>query len=135
MVNLRILNLNGRDFMIRRPAVAGTFYESHPESLKKRIEWCFKHELGPGKLPKFGDKRKIKGVVAPHAGFMTAPRIFVRTWHFVWGRCLGQPSLAKKSWVSRSCQFAPAYIVEMVGTSGFSRGILVRITTRQVSKS
>jgi AmmeMemoRadiSam system protein B len=70
MVNLRILNLNGRDFMIRRPAVAGTFYESHPESLKKRIEWCFKHELGPGKLPKFGDKREIKGVVAPHAGFI-----------------------------------------------------------------
>lgn len=56
--------------MIRKPAVAGIFYESDPESLKKRIEWCFKHSLGPGKIPEEGNKREIKGVIAPHAGFI-----------------------------------------------------------------
>lgn len=55
--------------MIRKPAVAGIFYELNPDSLKKQIEWCFKHELGPGKIPERGDKRNIKGVMAPHAGY------------------------------------------------------------------
>jgi len=55
--------------MIRKPAVAGVFYESNPDSLKKQIEWCFKHELGPGKIPSMGNKREIKGVMAPHAGY------------------------------------------------------------------
>ena len=56
--------------MIRKPAVAGIFYELNPDSLKKQIEWCFKHEQGPGKIPKMGDKRNIKGVMAPHAGYL-----------------------------------------------------------------
>lgn len=57
--------------MIRRPAVAGTFYEWDPDSLKRRIEWCFKHQLGPGRIPDvLGNKREIKGVIAPHAGYL-----------------------------------------------------------------
>jgi len=56
--------------MIRRPAVAGVFYERNPDSLKKQIEWCFKHELGPGKIPEMGNNRNIKGVMAPHAGYV-----------------------------------------------------------------
>lgn len=57
--------------MIRKPAVAGTFYERSPDSLKRRIEWCFQHPLGPGHIPeKLGDKRDIKGLIAPHAGYM-----------------------------------------------------------------
>lgn len=56
--------------MIRKPAVAGIFYELNPDSLEKQIEWCFKHELGPGKIPSMGDKREIKGVMAPHAGYL-----------------------------------------------------------------
>jgi MEMO1 family protein len=56
--------------MIRKPAVAGLFYESNPESLKKRIKWCYQHQLGPGKIPdKIGKKRTIKGLMAPHAGY------------------------------------------------------------------
>ncbi len=55
--------------MIRRPAVAGIFYELNPDSLKNQIKWCFEHELGPGKIPVMGDKREIKGVMAPHAGY------------------------------------------------------------------
>ncbi|MEN4007195.1 MAG: AmmeMemoRadiSam system protein B [Methanobacteriaceae archaeon] len=55
--------------MIRKPAVAGIFYKSNPDSLKKQIEWCFKHPLGPGKIPEMGSKREIKGAMAPHAGY------------------------------------------------------------------
>jgi len=56
--------------MIRKPAVAGTFYEGDPDSLKRRIEWCFKHQLGPGRIPDvLGNKREIKGIIAPHAGY------------------------------------------------------------------
>ncbi|WP_414469297.1 AmmeMemoRadiSam system protein B [Methanobacterium sp. ACI-7] len=56
--------------MIRKPAVAGVFYEMNPDSLRRQIEWCFTHELGPGKIPSMGNKRKIKGVMAPHAGYL-----------------------------------------------------------------
>ncbi|MBP2044937.1 AmmeMemoRadiSam system protein B [Methanobacterium aggregans] len=56
--------------MIRKPAVAGLFYEMDPKALRKQIEWCFKHQLGPGKLPdKIGNERNIKGAVVPHAGY------------------------------------------------------------------
>jgi MEMO1 family protein len=56
--------------MIRKPAVAGLFYESNPESLKNRIEWCYQHQIGPGRIPdKIDEKRTIKGLMAPHAGY------------------------------------------------------------------
>ncbi|MEM4425287.1 MAG: AmmeMemoRadiSam system protein B [Candidatus Nezhaarchaeales archaeon] len=57
---------------VRYPAVAGLFYESDSEALKKRIEWCFKHKLGPGSLPLVDEKgeRRIIGLVCPHAGYM-----------------------------------------------------------------
>ena len=57
--------------MIRKPAVAGSFYEADPDSLTQRIEWCYKHQLGPGQLPDhLGEKREIKSIIAPHAGYM-----------------------------------------------------------------
>ncbi len=57
---------------VRRPAVAGYFYEADPDALKKRIEHCFLSSLGPGKLPKVEKEgpRRIKGLVVPHAGLM-----------------------------------------------------------------
>ena len=57
---------------VRRPYVAGTFYEGDKNSLLKRLEWCFKHELGPGKLPEVDEngERKIVALVSPHAGYM-----------------------------------------------------------------
>ncbi len=56
--------------MVRRAAVAGQFYPGTKEELRKKIEQCFKHELGPGSLPgKEGSAREIKGLVAPHAGY------------------------------------------------------------------
>lgn len=56
--------------MIRKPIVAGTFYESEKEALYKQIKECFLSEFGPGNLPGERKKRRILGVVAPHAGYM-----------------------------------------------------------------
>lgn len=58
---------------IRRSAVAGGFYEADPEDLKKQIEWCFTHPIGPGEIPKKAietQPRKLIGIISPHAGYM-----------------------------------------------------------------
>jgi AmmeMemoRadiSam system protein B len=67
--------------MIRKPAVAGVFYERNPDSLKKQIEWCFEHKLGPGEIPKMGNKREIKGVMAPHAGYLYSGPIAAHSYY------------------------------------------------------
>ena len=67
--------------MIRKPAVAGVFYEIDPDSLRKQIEWCFQHHLGPGSIPKIGDKRNIKGVIAPHAGYIYSGPIAAHSYY------------------------------------------------------
>jgi AmmeMemoRadiSam system protein B len=57
---------------VRRPTQAGTFYEGTAESLKRQIENCFLHELGPGKIPEVvkAGPRHVLGLVCPHAGYM-----------------------------------------------------------------
>ncbi len=55
---------------MRKPAVAGYFYESDEQLLKERIKWCYTHPIGPGRIPgKLGNKRSIKGLISPHAGY------------------------------------------------------------------
>lgn len=56
---------------IRKPTVAGQFYEARANQLQQRIKDCFLDERGPGVLPeiKKGDK-KIKGLIVPHAGYI-----------------------------------------------------------------
>lgn len=56
----------------RRPAVSGYFYPSDPDELKKLIEWCFAHKVGPGRLPKVSVTRvrRSTGFVVPHAGYV-----------------------------------------------------------------
>ncbi|MFW5907177.1 MAG: MEMO1 family protein [Candidatus Natronoplasma sp.] len=57
--------------MVRRPAVAGQFYPGTEGGLKQKIEECFEHDLGPGDIPsEEGNKREIKGLVCPHAGYV-----------------------------------------------------------------
>lgn len=56
--------------MIRKPVVAGQFYERSREKLLGQIEWCFRHPLGPGSLPKKERKGFVKGAISPHAGYM-----------------------------------------------------------------
>jgi AmmeMemoRadiSam system protein B len=57
---------------VRLPCQAGAFYEGTAESLKRQIEDCFLHELGPGELPRVNEDglRRIVGLVCPHAGYM-----------------------------------------------------------------
>jgi hypothetical protein len=51
--------------IIRPPVVAGSFYELNREFLKKQIEQCFKHNLGPKSIK----QRKILAAIVPHAGY------------------------------------------------------------------
>ena len=59
--------------MIRKPAVAGTFYPDNPELLKKTIEDCFKHKFGVGFIPELKDFDGTDypiNVMVPHAGYI-----------------------------------------------------------------
>ena len=57
---------------VRKPVGAGTFYTGTPKELKEQIEWCYKHELGPGVVPQVNKAgpRKIVALVVPHAGYI-----------------------------------------------------------------
>jgi len=69
--------------MIRSPAVAGAFYEGTREALKRQIEECYTHQLGPGKVPVKSSraKEKILGMVSPHAGYLYSGPVAA------WGFC------------------------------------------------
>ena len=57
---------------IREPVVAGQFYEGNADQLKKQIEWCFLHLLGPGEIPA-GEPTNMRTIIAaqvPHAGYV-----------------------------------------------------------------
>ncbi len=54
---------------LRRPAVAGLFYPSSPEALKKKIEDSFLHPIGPGRLPPKEADENLIATVNPHAGY------------------------------------------------------------------
>ena len=59
--------------IIRRPTVAGQFYEADAEELRAQIKSCFLHKLGPQKLPEVNQHahpRIIVGLICPHAGYM-----------------------------------------------------------------
>jgi len=56
---------------IRKPAVSGMFYAGTAEELEEQIGWCYKHELGPGTIPRVNSEglREIVAIVVPHAGY------------------------------------------------------------------
>lgn len=55
----------------RKPAVSGVFYAGSARALEEQIEWCYKHELGPGAVPRVNSQGpgEIVGMVVPHAGY------------------------------------------------------------------
>ncbi len=66
------------------PAVAGSFYESDPEDLKKRIEWSFKHAVGPGKLPEPSKGRRDNlFFVVPHAGYIYSGPVAAHSYYYL----------------------------------------------------
>ena len=52
--------------MIRKPAVAGQFYPSNPKALKSEVTSYFDSGI---------DRRVVKGVVSPHAGYIYSGRV------------------------------------------------------------
>jgi hypothetical protein len=50
---------------IRYPVVAGEFYNSDGEMLKRQIENCFKHKIGPKAMK----RHDVIAAVVPHAGY------------------------------------------------------------------
>lgn len=56
---------------VRKPWVAGSFYPADPERLRRSVEDCFTHRLGPGAVPpRRGKERRIVGLISPHAGYI-----------------------------------------------------------------
>jgi MEMO1 family protein len=60
-----------RNAPTRLPVVAGIFYPSEPLELTQLIEQSFRDQkFGPGKIPPSESRRKIYGIVSPHAGYV-----------------------------------------------------------------
>ena len=95
--------------ILRKPAVAGQFYEGDEERLKQTIEQCFLNERGPKSLPHIsqGDK-KIKGLVVPHAGFIYSGAIAAHSYY----------ALAKNG-------FADTFIILGPNHTGMGSGVAV----------
>jgi AmmeMemoRadiSam system protein B len=55
----------------RKPAVSDMFYAGTVGELREQIEWCYKHELGPGTIPQVNSigLRQLVAMVVPHAGY------------------------------------------------------------------
>ncbi len=65
---------------MRKPVVAGSFYQGSEKGLHRQIEDCFTHRLGPGKPPSITGTRgrHILGLVSPHAGYVYSGPIATR---------------------------------------------------------
>ncbi|MDH5450708.1 MAG: AmmeMemoRadiSam system protein B [Candidatus Bathyarchaeota archaeon] len=68
---------------VRHSFVAGSWYAGTADALRKQIEWCFTHELGPGETPEVVEKgpRNIIGFVCPHAGYMYSGPVAAHAYH------------------------------------------------------
>lgn len=55
---------------MRAPAVAGLFYPEEPAELRRVVQGCYTHRLGPGKVPEVAPARRrgLHALVVPHAG-------------------------------------------------------------------
>ncbi len=69
---------------LRKPSVAGQFYDGDEANLKQTIEECFLEKRGPQSLPKItpGNK-KIKGLVVPHAGYIYSGAIAAHSYNYL----------------------------------------------------
>jgi AmmeMemoRadiSam system protein B len=76
---------------VRLPTQAGAFYAGTAASLRKQIEECFLHRLGPGKLPEVAKTgpRRIIGLICPHAGYMYSGPVAAHAYYSL--ACDGKP--------------------------------------------
>lgn len=69
---------------IRKPAVAGQFYEGEKGRLEETIKECFFEDRGVGSLPQIKQgKKDVKGVVVPHAGYIYSGAIASHSYNFI----------------------------------------------------
>ncbi|RME16491.1 MAG: AmmeMemoRadiSam system protein B [Bdellovibrio sp.] len=55
---------------MRKPIVAGQFYEEDEEKLRAQLRRCFLSPFGPGSLPEEPSKTGLKALISPHAGYV-----------------------------------------------------------------
>ena len=55
--------------LIQPPAVAGLFYPAAPDRLQDDVD-CFLNEARSGGSPEGSHSRRIKAIIAPHAGYI-----------------------------------------------------------------
>jgi AmmeMemoRadiSam system protein B len=72
--------------LVRRPTVAGKFYERDAGRLISEISSCFKSPIGPGSAepPKSIGKRTVIGAMAPHAGYMFSGPVAAHLYRRLW---------------------------------------------------
>ena len=67
---------------IRKPTVAGQFYDGDRTKLKNSIENSFLDARGPKLIPNIiSNKKKINGLVVPHAGFIYSGAIAAHSYY------------------------------------------------------
>jgi len=94
---------------LRKPTVAGQFYDASEDNLKQTIEECFLDSRGPKSLPQITQGNKqIKGLVVPHAGYIYSGAIAAHSYHI----------LAKNS-------FADTFIILGPNHTGMGSGVSV----------
>ena len=78
--------------IVRRPAVAGSFYPDEPGELTGLIRGSYTHRLGPGSVPP--SKEELRGVLAcvcPHAGYIYSGPVAAHS--YLWLSSLRTPEL------------------------------------------
>jgi AmmeMemoRadiSam system protein B len=71
-------------YKVRKPSVAGQFYDAREENLKQTIEECFLDDRGPKSLPQMNQgNKKIKGLVVPHAGYIFSGAIAAHSYNLL----------------------------------------------------
>jgi len=69
---------------IRYSVAAGQFYDANEKDLRQTMEKCFTDFRGPGEIPKIKSaKKKIKGIIVPHAGFIFSGSIAAHSYKFL----------------------------------------------------
>ena len=69
---------------VRKPTVAGQFYDGNRANLEQNIKEYFLDKRGPRKLPEANQgKKNVKGLVVPHAGYMYSGAIAANSYYYL----------------------------------------------------
>jgi AmmeMemoRadiSam system protein B len=67
---------------VRKPSVAGQFYDGVESKLRENIKMCFLDERGPKTIPKIDKNgKKLFGLVVPHAGYIYSGAIAAHSYY------------------------------------------------------